>query len=1417
MGTRKKLVLASLVSVAMVLAFMIGLVPSYDTQDTGAEAETRLDMVDLLDMVLGLKSVDGVTVQSRVDKVVVKTPEDNADLLQLEIPVPLQANVELSQGDEADRLVTFVVNADDETPWGAVGWTGDVFTQEVSSPFVSAVDVSPFVQGGAGHIETTLLIYALVNATVDNTKATTLTYEAVNSPSVGGAAEAPLELTLIETLGSIDTDDNGLPDNVFDPVDGIQPGEIWVANATTAAGLRTVMIANLDNTGVGTKQQGLGDLFLSPTGNITVESPNTQDFVDAGLIAAGETGLLVVEVVDDLAALLDSADLTDDDTENGSAGDVPQWASSVAGLIPGPLTGLGQFVEISILYTIGAQYDEIEDLTGTDLDLTLAMSGLDPGDNANVQLWSYPTMVDDVGGQVFITNEPGLQEWQLIAPDPEAGGALNATIQTLSVFAPLNAGISIDSATPAVIPESIETEVMLTGVFPAGLGGSLGIDAARAAYGLYLLVNGVEQEIDFSQTVADAKLDVISELVPGATNDMYVTVPAIALVGNGEVDVKVVDKAVPANEGIGAGLLQVVATGTVTATPASQVTLDPVSGTGLPVGTYFEGDSVTATATPVGTETFTDWTLNGATLTTNPVTFSVVAGANALTANFGTPGLCRTLTVTTSGTGSGTVTQTPVETTGNCAGAYDDGQFVQLLATPALDSSFVNWIGTDANLLSATDITNPTITMNGDYAVTAVFDGTPLDCWTLTLDVLPVAGGTAVATTATSCNNGIADGYLTSETVTIVATPAADHQFVNWTGAVADANSATTTVVMTEDTAVTANFIEIERVSLVVPLPTDPVTGPEAWLFGGVFRTLGGTGFTHGMTIHFVATNTPAVSVTTTGFAPQGGTQLGTMIDVVLPPLDDGGTTEQFDVSVSTTGTLVGGEPVISYRRYADAGGVNTTAFIADSGNEQTVNAWDGATLDNIDLTLPALEATGRTLYGIVRNVQLTDVTAKANTSQLAAGFGTGAITDVEVVIDGQVVAQNAAGDLIPNASDFSFYLYEPISGAKQNTQVGDPALGGATAGDGSGNPLFTIPAPIDENGNVIVDGAGNPVSSPAILSFPVNGIFTNGQVDDGISIWGVQTTFDYVTMQTTVSQPKLVAYQSMLLRNEVSPNITDASDPAASPTTVDQARLYSLNGFSLRTGAILPTEVIEIIRLATESGTANGDAAGGTALKIVSPLGGLAYVDRVVLAGTSKAVGGTVNAADLISLPGVNENVLEFLTPASTDAGIVDVIIYLKSAPNTPAVTLKRVFEYTKTTEFPTSLLLILLGLLIAIIGLLAGGDSGGGGGGPCFIATAAYGTPMAGEIDTLRAVRDTYLLDNTLGTAFVDTYYRVSPAIADTVASSPVLAALVRVLLVPVIFLGKVALAMPALTALIGLSIGMALIMRRRARGRA
>ena len=75
------------------------------------------------------------------------------------------------------------------------------------------------------------------------------------------------------------------------------------------------------------------------------------------------------------------------------------------------------------------------------------------------------------------------------------------------------------------------------------------------------------------------------------------------------------------------------------------------------------------------------------------------------------------------------------------------------------------------------------------------------------------------------------------------------------------------------------------------------------------------------------------------------------------------------------------------------------------------------------------------------------------------------------------------------------------------------------------------------------------------------------------------------------------------------------------------------------------------------------------------------------------------------------------------------------------------------------------------------------------CFIATAAYGTPMTEEIDVLRDFRDAYLLTNPVGEALVEFYYSTSPPIADFIAEHSALRAAVRSGLLPVVTLSKMA----------------------------
>ena len=69
------------------------------------------------------------------------------------------------------------------------------------------------------------------------------------------------------------------------------------------------------------------------------------------------------------------------------------------------------------------------------------------------------------------------------------------------------------------------------------------------------------------------------------------------------------------------------------------------------------------------------------------------------------------------------------------------------------------------------------------------------------------------------------------------------------------------------------------------------------------------------------------------------------------------------------------------------------------------------------------------------------------------------------------------------------------------------------------------------------------------------------------------------------------------------------------------------------------------------------------------------------------------------------------------------------------------------------------------------------------CFIATAAYGSLMANDVEMLRSFRDSVLRSTVFGELAIETYYTFGPPVAGVVGESELLRATARGVLAPVV----------------------------------
>ncbi|MCA9578451.1 MAG: hypothetical protein KC668_23625 [Myxococcales bacterium] len=241
--------------------------------------------------------------------------------------------------------------------------------------------------------------------------------------------------------------------------------------------------------------------------------------------------------------------------------------------------------------------------------------------------------------------------------------------------------------------------------------------------------------------------------------------------------------------------------GSVSSTPSGLTC--PANGSCT--GTFNHGTTVQLIASPASSSDFTSWSGGGC--SSNGACNVTMTAATAVTATFTLKQ--QPLTVTVSGSGSGTVSSNPAgisctKTGGTCAANYTHGTMVTLTATPTSGggNTFAAWGGactgqtgstctlsmTQANSVSATftvGSNNLTVSVNGTGTVTS--SPTGISC--------------------TSTGGTCSQSFTFGQTVTLTAAPGVGRTFSGWGGACASAGTNTTCqVTMDASKSVTATF-----------------------------------------------------------------------------------------------------------------------------------------------------------------------------------------------------------------------------------------------------------------------------------------------------------------------------------------------------------------------------------------------------------------------------------------------------------------------------------------------------------------------------------------------------------------------------------------------------------------------------------
>lgn len=299
------------------------------------------------------------------------------------------------------------------------------------------------------------------------------------------------------------------------------------------------------------------------------------------------------------------------------------------------------------------------------------------------------------------------------------------------------------------------------------------------------------------------------------------------------------------------------------------------------------------------------------------------------------------------------------------------------------------------------------------------------------------------------------------------------------------------------------------------------------------------------------------------------------------------------------------------------------------------------------------------------------------------------------------------------------------------------------------------------------------------------------------LTIGGVSGTFSVTTITTADdSTPNAFTFTDQTnvpLSTEIISNAITVSGINTAAVISIVGGTYSVNGGTYRSASYIVNNgaTVTVKQTSSASYSTKTDATlniGGVSdtfsvTTLASP--GITSPDAFTFDDVTDVAPNTEITSNTITVSGINTAV-----PISITGGTYSIngAVYTNESGSvnngdTVAVRQTSSEDYSATTDATLNISGVTDTFSVTTEAEPAGSKDSGGGGGGCFIATAAFGSPMAGQVEILRQFRDRYLLTNAPGKKFVAWYYRNGPVAASFIKDKPLAKAAVRAGLYPLI----------------------------------